>query len=176
MCTIHTISTLYVHIVHTCVHRTHMCAHHTFAHLHLHLHASYTHVKIEDHRSQIQASSNSQNRLVRWFVCPSVTKFQPHHTYAHASWTHLRGSHGLSARRSKSRRPERPQTRSWGPEGPLNFQVSILLDILDIVKIFSTDIAQAQICQHQCICEEKFLELLNACTGYCLYCWIYLIL
>ena len=35
--------------------------------------------------------------------------------------TSLRGSHGLSgrrARRTKSSRPEGPQTRSWGPEGP----------------------------------------------------------
>merc|ERR1711978_424800 len=33
----------------------------------------------------------------------------------------LHGSHGLSARRArrtKSKRPEGPQTRSWGPEGP----------------------------------------------------------
>ena len=33
----------------------------------------------------------------------------------------LHGSHGLSARRArmtKSRRPEGPQTRSWGLEGP----------------------------------------------------------
>ena len=35
-------------------------------------------------------------------------------SYTHyASWTHLRWSHGLSAKR--------PQTRSWGLEGPLNF-------------------------------------------------------
>ena len=47
-----------------------------------------------------------------------------HVSWIHASWTHLHGSHGLSARRAvrtKSRRPEGPQTRSWGPEGPLNF-------------------------------------------------------
>ena len=41
------------------------------------------------------------------------------------TWTHLHGSHGLSARRAqrtKSRRPEGPQTRSLGgPEGHLNF-------------------------------------------------------
>ena len=33
----------------------------------------------------------------------------------------MHGSHGLSgrrARRTKSRRPEGPQTRSWGPEAP----------------------------------------------------------
>ena len=41
--------------------------------------------------------------------------------WIHASWTHLRGSHGLSARRAwrpKSRGPEGLQTRSLGPEGP----------------------------------------------------------
>ena len=35
--------------------------------------------------------------------------------------TTVRGSHGLSARRArrtKSKRPEGPKTRSWGPEGP----------------------------------------------------------
>ena len=45
-----------------------------------------------------------------------------HHGHMHdASWTHLCGSHGLSARRArrtKSSRPEGPQTRSYGPTGP----------------------------------------------------------
>ena len=52
-----------------------------------------------------------------------------HASWTHASWTHLRRSHCLSARRArrtKSRRPEGPQTRSWGPEGPLNFKYIIL--------------------------------------------------
>ena len=47
-----------------------------------------------------------------------------HASMTHVLWTHLRGSHGLSARRAqrtKSRRPEGPQTRSWGSESPLNF-------------------------------------------------------
>ena len=47
--------------------------------------------------------------------------------WIHASWTHLHGSHGLSARRArrtKSRRPEGPQNRSWGPEGPPKLLVS----------------------------------------------------
>ena len=64
--------------------------------------------------------------------CSSVRpkRFLPHLIFG---WTYLdfslsdtslRGSHGLSARRArrtKSSRPEGPQTRSWGPEGPLNF-------------------------------------------------------
>ena len=40
----------------------------------------------------------------------------------------VRGSHGLSAqraRRTKPRRPEGPQTRSWGPEGPLTSSIFI---------------------------------------------------
>ena len=47
-----------------------------------------------------------------------------HASLTHVLWTHLRGSHGLSARRAnrtKSRRLEGPQIRSWGPGGPLNF-------------------------------------------------------
>ena len=46
-----------------------------------------------------------------------------HASLTHVLWTHLRGSHGLSARRAnrtKSRRLEGPQIRSWGLEGPLN--------------------------------------------------------
>ena len=41
----------------------------------------------------------------------------------------LRGSHGLSARmaqRIKSRVPEGPPTRSWGPEGPNISSYSII--------------------------------------------------
>ena len=47
---------------------------------------------------------------------PFVT-FIVHHTY---TCTMLSSSHGLSAqraRRTKSSRPEGPQTRSWGPKG-----------------------------------------------------------
>ena len=56
--------------------------------------------------------------------CPFVRWFVGHVFYPHLTRTSLRGSHGLSARRArrtKSSRPEGPQTRSWGPEGPLNF-------------------------------------------------------
>ena len=53
-----------------------------------------------------------------------VTKKSPPYTMHPCAMHHDatgRGSHGLSARRArrtKSRRPEGPQTRSWGPEGP----------------------------------------------------------
>ena len=82
--------------------------------------------------------STCRSRLIDVCIIHTCIKIKAHrcmhHTYIHqdqgsyvwihASWTHLRGSHGLSARRvrrTKSRRPEGPQTRSWGPEGPLNF-------------------------------------------------------
>ena len=52
--------------------------------------------------------------FVRWLVRPLVTKFQ-----LHPIWCVRRGLSACRAQRTKSRWPEGPPTRSWGPEGPL---------------------------------------------------------
>ena len=111
-------------IIHSCIKiKDHRCMHHTYLH--------------QDQGSQMYASyiHASRSRLIDVCIIHTCIKIKAHrcmhHTYMHqdqgsyvwihASWTHLRGSHGLSARRArrtKSRRPEGPHTRSWGPEGP----------------------------------------------------------
>ena len=83
-------------------------------------------------RIELQFTRNVSKILLLEFSFPSVRPFvrsSPfltcivqtcivHYTY---TCTMLSSSHGLSARRArrtKSSRPEGPQTGSWGPEGP----------------------------------------------------------
>ena len=104
-----------MHHGHICVgqpHHTHTMHHGHIIHTLCIMDASYIMDTCIIHALCIMDTSAWVSRIIHTLCIMDAS-------YTHyASWTHLRGSHGL---RPKSRRPEGPQTRSWGSEGPLNF-------------------------------------------------------
>ena len=123
-------------IIHTCIRiNDHRCMYHTYLHKDQGSQMYSSYIYASGSRVIDVCIIHASIRIIVVCIIHTCIKIKDHrcmhHTHMHqdqgsyvwihASWTHLRGSHGLSARRArrtKSRRPEGPHTRSWGPEGP----------------------------------------------------------